>query len=110
MDTAKKERVRTLNDQLRKTGYGGRVLTTANLHGLGPRFLQKAVRAMQAFDTFDENNDPFGEHDFGALEVDSQTVFWKIDVYDESYRFAADDPSDPQRSFRVLTLMLAEDY
>jgi hypothetical protein len=28
-----------------------------------------------------EDNDPHGEHDFGAFEHEGQRIFWKIDYY-----------------------------
>ena len=32
--------------------------------------------------TFDSGNDPYGEHDFGALTVEDKVIFFKIDYYD----------------------------
>jgi hypothetical protein len=43
---------------------------------------QAAVIAkVMNFDAFTEDNDPHGEHDFGAFEHEGQRVFWKIDYY-----------------------------
>ena len=47
------------------------------------------------FDDFSERNDPFGEHDFGAIEYEGNTVFWKIDYYDLDLMNHSPDPSDP---------------
>ena len=57
-------------------------------------------------------NDPYGEHDFGAISTPGdESVFWKIDYYaDDRVEYGADDPGDPSRSFRVLTIMLATEY
>ncbi len=46
---------------------------------LGSEFVAAALRAVAAFDSFDADNDPHGEHDFGSLEVDGRRLFWKID-------------------------------
>jgi hypothetical protein len=29
-------------------------------------------------------NDPCGEHDFGAVHIEGETVFWKIDWYERA--------------------------
>jgi Protein of unknown function (DUF3768) len=58
---------------------------------------------------------PYGEHDFGAFDSRDVRFFWKIDYYDRaSYavgdEYGSDDPSDPVKTYRVLTVMLAEEY
>jgi hypothetical protein len=59
---------------------------------------------------FSDDNDPHGEHDFGSFELCSRTFFWKIDYYDSDLQHGSEDPTDPNKTTRVLTLMLAEDY
>jgi hypothetical protein len=54
--------------------------------------------------------DPYGEHDFGNFEVAGQKFFFKIDYYDPNLEFGSEDPGDPQKTTRVLTIMLAEEY
>lgn len=41
-------------------------------------------RTVQEFDRFTEDNDPYGEHDFGSLEWHGEKVFWNIDYYDHA--------------------------
>lgn len=65
---------------------------------------------MQRFDTFTPDNDPHGEHDFGLLTVSGHRVMFKIDYYDPSMSYGSEDPSDPARTCRVLTIMLAGEY
>ena len=64
--------------------------------------------AVRDYADFTEENDPYGEHDFGSLEVAGEKVFWKIDYYDENLKNWC-DPLDPDCQ-RVLTIMLAEEY
>lgn len=65
-------------------------------------------RAVEDFNRFTEDNDPYGEHDFGKLTWYEQTVFWKIDYYDQELQHWC-DPLSPDCN-RVLTVMLAEEY
>lgn len=72
----------------------------ANVNGL--------MRAIRAFNTFGEGNDPYGEHDFGRLEWEGETVFWKIDYYNKALTGGV-SPLSPLCQ-RVLTVMLANEY
>ena len=65
---------------------------------------------MSKFDRFDEDNDPYGEHDFGALEVEGERLFFKIDYYDHDLSAHSPDPADPSVTKRLLTIMLADEY
>lgn len=104
------QRIRELNDAFRRTGEGGRVLFAAGVSALGVAFSHQALALVQRFDAFDESNDPHGEHDFGAFEHNGQRIFWKIDYYDAACEFGSEDPADPAKTTRVLTIMLADEY
>lgn len=102
--------VRDLNDAFRQSFTGGRVVVTAGVGAL-PDILRAAIIvAVRTFDDFDADNDPHGEHDFGALSVAGSRVFWKIDAYDRALRLGSPDPANPAVTVRVLTVMLAEEY
>jgi hypothetical protein len=66
------------------------------------------MQAVQEFDRFTEDNDPYGEHDFGSLDWHSEKVFWKIDYYDQALEYGK-DPLDVECK-RVLTVLLASEY
>lgn len=103
------ERIRTLNDRARSS-LACRVLITAGVQALGPDALAALIREVRTFDRFDADNDPHGEHDFGAFNHDGTRLFWKIDYYDRTLEAGSPDPADPQVTVRVLTLMLADEY
>jgi len=68
------------------------------------------VERVRTFDDFSDDNDPYGEHDFGAFEQDGDKIFWKIDYYDRQLTQGSPDPTDPKLTTRVLTVMLASEY
>jgi hypothetical protein len=104
------EAIRTLNDALRTTFEGGRVLVTQGVRTLPLELNAAALQAVQAFDAFTPENDPYGEHDFGSFELQGARIMWKIDYYDPSLTGGSEDPADPEVTTRVLTIMLAEEY
>lgn len=109
-EAEKQERVRTLNDLLRLTFTGGRVLKTQGVSALPEKTQMEILQRVQNFNAFTPDNDPYGEHDFGSIDNDGLKIFWKIDIYDQSLEFAAEEPWNRDKSIRVLTIMLAEEY
>jgi hypothetical protein len=61
--------------------------------------IDEVIAKVRDFDDFNEDNDPWGEHDFGAFDHNGKRIFWKVDDYGgaEGYEL-------------VLTIMLAEEY
>lgn len=102
--------IRHFNDQLRMLFAGGLVMITPGVRALDQAILADVTRAVCRFADFDPDNDPYDEHDFGAVEVRGVRVFWKIDCYDKTMEFGSPDPTDPDVTARVLTIMLAEEY
>ena len=100
----------TLNDALRCRGEGGRVVVSAGVAALSRRSRTAVLQAVADFAAFDAGNDPYGEHDFGAVTVGGTVYFWKIDAYDLDLIGHSPDPADPAVTARVLTVMLAEEY
>lgn len=99
-----------LNDVLRTTFTTGTVLATEGIRALSIADRAAIRMAVESFDDFSEDNDPYGEHDFGAFTHKGHKVFWKINYYDQSMQWASPDPTDPLRTHRVLTIMLASEY
>jgi hypothetical protein len=109
-----RDRIRELNDAMRQQGPGtpgpDKWLLTPGLLDLGDDGARSAVDAVKAFDVFTNDNDPYGEHDFGAFDVDGARLFWKIDYYDRALAGGSPDPTDASVTCRVLTIMLAWEY
>lgn len=111
-DKTRGEKIAALNDALRKDLFGGfgRVVCTSGVNAKGATFVTRALTAVKAFDTFTGDNDPHGEHDFGAFDLDDERLFWKIDYYDLAMQFGSEDPTDTTQTTRVLTVMLSSEY
>ena len=105
-----KSRIRELNDRLRVSGKGGMVVMTNGVGALGLNTVKAIFAAIAAFNEFTPDNDPWCEHDFGAVTVEAVSILWKIEYYDRSRRYHSPDPADPKVTVRVLTVMLAEEY
>lgn len=110
VQTPRAEAIAQLNDTLRKTGSGGAITVTRGVRLL-PGFCPMAIMSeLGAYSRFDPHNDPHGERDFGDLTLFGEDLLWKIDYYDDTLTYGSDDPADPAKTQRVLTVMLAGDY
>jgi hypothetical protein len=103
-------RLSNLNDVLRQTFQGGKIMKTASVAALAPDTQARVLQAMRMFSDFNEDNDPHGEHDCALFDVDGESFMFKIDYYDADMEYGSEDPTDPAKTTRVLTLMLPSDY
>jgi hypothetical protein len=122
MNEDKAKRIAALNDLFRLDFFvptfgprpvPGQVVCTRGISALPPETQICIWAEVSGFNNFPEDDDPYGEHDFGAFDMPgvSEKIFWKIDYYaDSSCTFGSEDPSDPAQCFRVLTIMLASEY
>jgi hypothetical protein len=110
IDRHESAKIRALNDRFRKSFIGGRVMMTKAVSALPDDLRAWAIELTRTFDGFTSDNDPHQEHDFGSFKIDGQKFFFKHDYYDKSMRYGSEDPSDPEKTTRVLTIMLAEEY
>ncbi len=119
--------IRRLNDAARThPGLASLANVTMGFQALSELDRFAALFAITRFTKFDGDNDPYGEHDFGAVyklasgawtqdrpddaKAIVQTVFWKIDYYDTSLTYGSDAPWNFEQTKRVLTIMLASEY
>ena len=103
-------KIRLLNDKLRKTFEGGKVMLTIGVCALKDYDRAELLERVQTFNDFNPSNDPNGEHDFGAIDFKGNTYFWKIDYYDLDYLCLSPDISDENVTNRVLTIMRGDEY
>lgn len=104
-------KIAELNDLCRTAlGVGGRFYQTPGICALSP-VDQSAIREkLERFNDFNEDNDPYGERDFGVILHKGEKIFWKIDYYAPDLKHGSEDPADSSKTVRILTLMLAEEY
>lgn len=104
----RKEKIVKLNDWLRKEGKGGQVICTSGVFSSGK--YKEIIEEVRNFDKFNEDNDPYKEHDFGKVTVDGNDYFFKIDYYDKQHSGLSEDPADQTKTRRVMTIMKSEEY
>ena len=105
------QKIRELNDRFRMQGQGkGSILLTVGMQAEGKDFIKAAYLAIRSFTTFSKDNDPWGEHDFGRVEVNGKVVHWKIDYYNPTLTAGSENPANEGETHRVLTIMLPEEY
>jgi hypothetical protein len=84
-------------------GIQGQLVFTRNAIDTLDDKIKVLLNAIGVFNQFNEDNDPYGEHDFGKIELLGKTWFWKFDYYDKSIRSFGHD-------IHMLTIMEASDY
>jgi hypothetical protein len=109
-EAEKKQKIRELNDTLRQTFRGGRVIMTQGVNALDDGIKFGIYSLIRTFNKFTPDNDPHKEHDFGKVELAGIKCFWKIDYYDKTMTMHSPDSSDPEVTERVMTIMLTEEY
>lgn len=104
MQTEEAIEIAKKNDEFHRSGFG--VVVTSGVQVLED--LSGLLDDIRHFNEFAEDNDPYGEHDFGTVYWFDENVFWKIDYYDQALKCGR-DPLDVECK-RVLTVMLASEY
>ena len=85
-------------------------MLTEGVQNLSEDLRFEILQQVRSFDDFTPDNDPYGEHDFGAFNMQGHRVYWKFDYYDRNTQLGSPDSSDPEQTNRVLTILLAEEY
>lgn len=108
--TATATKIAELNDALRTTFSGGKVVFTQGIKALDETIQSQIVEKIQTFNDFSKDNDPYKEHDFGSFKQDAYTINWKIDYYDLTFKYGSEAPENPAVTRRVLTIMRSDEY
>ena len=98
------------NDDFRTNLSRGTLCLTRGIRALGKTCVAEIISKVRLFNNFNENNDPYGEHDFGVFNYGGQKIFFKIDNYDNSFLYLSPDATNQKLTNKVLTIMLAEEY
>lgn len=106
------ELIAELNDKFRRHEDRnlGRYRMTSGVQALTVEKQLELVQLVRDFDSFTEDNDPYGEHDFGKVMMDGENYFWRIDYYDLNLKYLAEDPANPKLTKRVMTIMHGSEY
>ncbi len=104
-------RIAALNDLCRKApGIACQLVITSGIAALPIADQRMILHKVVHFDAFTPDNDPYGQRDFGNFTHNSERIFWKIDYYAPDMMHGSEDPADPLKTVRVLTIMLALEY
>jgi hypothetical protein len=106
---AKTLKIQQLNDQFRRQ-VGADWYMSQGVAELPKEKKIQLLALVINFNLFNEDNDPYGEHDFGQVKLDNVKYFWKISYYDKNLEYRSPDASDPAVTRRVMNVMEASEY
>lgn len=118
----RQKKIRELNDEIRtlvlpnyishgsEVPSGVRFFFTRGIQELFPEHMFQILAKVSNYEDFTKENDPYGERDFGNFDYEGVEIFWKFDYYDRELKYGSEDPADPEKTTRVLTVMLASEY
>ena len=106
----KTAKIRQLNDAFRTSGYGGQILVTRSIRSKPKEEIAKIFKRVKNFKDFHNGNDSYSERDFGSFDYKGEKIVWKIDYYSPDMKYGSEDPSNPKKTVRTLTIMLDSDW
>jgi len=90
------ERIRDLNDELRKTGAGGKTYVSRGILSKDADFIAKVTAAVRSFDEWSGDNDPWQEHDCATRDVDGEDGHLQDRLLRPEYAVPLARPRRPQ--------------
>ena len=110
MENSQFQSIAEQNDDFRLHSSKGTFCLTSGIRALGKDCVREIINIVRNFNNFNEDNDPYGEHDFGAFYYRNRQIFFKIDNYDREFLYLSSDVTNPKLTNKVLTVMLAQEY
>jgi uncharacterized protein DUF3768 len=109
MEDLRTQRIRALDDHLRKNPTADVAIMTPGIAALGQEAADRIVKTITVFDDFCHANDPGEHHDTGSFEAEGCTILFKIDHYERPLSLPSADAAGQTDRVRVITVMLAEE-
>lgn len=85
-----------------------RVVFTEGVGMASEQDREEIITKVRGFNDWNKGNDPYGEHDFGCVEVRGIKYFFKIDYYEDNWEYGLDKAEGPVN--RLLTILRADEY
>ena len=98
------KKIAILNDRFRQTFRGGKIILGDKVRTLS--YLEKShlVQAIKMFSDFNSENDPYREHDFGCVLLNTQRYYFRICCYDLQLQGRSANPHIVGQTRRILII------
>ncbi len=110
MENTNIKKITELNDLLRDTFLTWRIVFTHAVASTSEEEREEIITKVREFNNFTPDNDPCGEHGFGAFIVNNEKYFWKIGYYNIDMSAGSENPGDQNQTTRVLTIMRTDEF
>ena len=105
------DKIRHLNDAFRRSFIGGQVMLTLGIRSKSEKEVADILERVRTFSNFNKGNNPYNEKDFSSFDYNGDRIIWKIDYYSSSdMRYGSDNPADPNKTTRIMTIMCADEF
>lgn len=106
----KTEMIRILNNKFRRSFIGGKIMLSLGIRTKPAEEVAEILERVRTFNNFTPDNDPYSESDMGSFDCKGDKIFFKIDYYSPDMRYASEDPADPNKTVRILSIFRACEY
>jgi hypothetical protein len=107
MDDLRAQRIRALDDHLRKNPTADIAIMTPGIAALGREAVDRIIKSITAFAEVCYANDPHEDHHAGSFAEEGHVISFKIDHYERPAKSA--EWTGHADRVRIITVMLAEE-